>query len=334
MPIPLPKRQRERFPNRKQRISKRSQLSERVLPEQPFSTIFKVKELNYPEWENITSDLWILDTVRNGYKVEFDVVLQDEKIDKIISLGKIILQQKCVTERCFASFIGLVVHAFNAVSVGPLHNRNMERNKVETLNSCYGDFDSEIIITQESKLKFFEDFQNHLQMSSLDLGDLLQSSNTNILGENSLFGVFKGKPIPFDHLKRIPGFSLPNVVFKRFDKPELCVVKTMINYVLHTKDVRKTSSLFISYATFRKVSTSTLSRWLKTVLLLAGIDINIFKAHSFRGASTSAALTSGYSIKDIMATVNWTYAKTFYKFYYRECNNTGTKGFSSAVITG
>ncbi|XP_052098559.1 uncharacterized protein LOC127733257 [Mytilus californianus] len=131
-----------------------------------------------------------------------------------------------------------------------------------------------------------------------------------------------------------PGFSLPNVVFKRFDKPELCVVKTMINYVLRTKDVRKTSSLFISYATFRKVSTSTLSRWLKTVLLLAGIDINIFKAHSFRCASTSAALASGCSIKDIMVTANWTCAKTFYKFYYRELNNTGTKDFSSAVITG
>ncbi|XP_071138453.1 uncharacterized protein [Mytilus edulis] len=48
-----------------------------------------------------------------------------------------------------------------------------------------------------------EDFQNHLQMSSLHLGDLLQSSNTNILGENSLFGVFEGKPIIFDHLKRM-----------------------------------------------------------------------------------------------------------------------------------
>ncbi|CAC5367588.1 unnamed protein product [Mytilus coruscus] len=338
--------------SRKQRISKRSQLSERVLPEQPFSTIVKVRELNYPEWENITSDLWILDIVRNGYKIEFDVVpqglsfmneihfplhkfeiisvevqkllakgtikevdslenqfisniflvpkkdgssrpvinlknvnnfvayhhfkqehlsfvldviqrddyltsidltdayfsisinndfkkylrfmwkghlyefqvlcsglasaprvftkvlkpvyaffrkngircmqkldelgfsinykkfvlisskrivffdliidtelfkifLTDEKIDKIISLGKIILQQKCVTVRCFASFIGLVVRAFNAVSVGPLHYRNMERNKVEALNSCYGDFDSEIIITQESKIEIF-----------------------------------------------------------------------------------------------------------------------------------------------------------------------------------
>ncbi|VDI23377.1 Hypothetical predicted protein [Mytilus galloprovincialis] len=85
----------------------------------------------------------------------FKIFLTDEKIDKIISLGKIILQQKCVTVRCFASFIGLVVHAFNAVSVGPLHYRNMERNKVGALNSCNGDFDSEIFITQESRTEIF-----------------------------------------------------------------------------------------------------------------------------------------------------------------------------------
>lgn len=63
-----------------------------------------------------------------------------------------------------------------------------------------------------------------------------------------------------------PGVCLPNVLFNSFDKPERCIVKTMINYVLRC--------LFISDATFRKVS--NLSRWLKTVLRLAGIDINIF----------------------------------------------------------
>ncbi|CAC5422247.1 unnamed protein product [Mytilus coruscus] len=34
------------------------------------------RELNYYEWENITNDLLILDTIRNGYKISFNVVPQ------------------------------------------------------------------------------------------------------------------------------------------------------------------------------------------------------------------------------------------------------------------
>ena len=62
--------------------------------------------------------------------VVFKNFLTEEKIDKIISLGKFILQQKSITIRCLASFIGLVVHAFYAVTFGPLYYRGLERNKM------------------------------------------------------------------------------------------------------------------------------------------------------------------------------------------------------------
>jgi hypothetical protein len=42
----------------------------------------------------------------------FKVFLTDGKVDKIISLGHSILQQKNIVIRCLASFIGLIVHAF------------------------------------------------------------------------------------------------------------------------------------------------------------------------------------------------------------------------------
>jgi hypothetical protein len=33
-----------------------------------------VRKLNHTEWLKITSDLWILDTVKSGYKIEFNPV--------------------------------------------------------------------------------------------------------------------------------------------------------------------------------------------------------------------------------------------------------------------
>lgn len=77
------------------------------------------------------------------------------------------------TQKCFASFIGVVVRAFNVVSVWPFHYRKMEWNKVDAVNSCYGDFDSEVIITQESNIKFDDLFK-----------DNLKSENEKLIGFN------------------------------------------------------------------------------------------------------------------------------------------------------
>ena len=127
-----------------------------------------------------------------------------------------------------------------------------------------------------------------------------------------------------------PGTSLSSVVLKQFVKPELCVVTTLKSYLNRTASVRKSNSLFVSYVNYNKVTTCTLARWLKTVLHLAGIDISIFKAHSFRGASTTAAFNAGCSLKDILSTANWTSARTFYKFYFKETVN--DKSFSHCVL--
>ena len=127
-----------------------------------------------------------------------------------------------------------------------------------------------------------------------------------------------------------PGIKQPSVVIKRYDKRELCVFKTLKHYILRTKDVRKTSSLLISYATFSGVTTSTLARWLRTVLDLAGIDTTIFKAHSYRGASTTAAYNAGCSVNNILNTANWSNAKTFRKFYYKE--TVSDKSFGDCVL--
>jgi hypothetical protein len=43
------------------------------------------------------------------------------------------------------------VHAFYAVTFGPLHYRNLERNKVSALKNSFGNFESIVFINEDSK---------------------------------------------------------------------------------------------------------------------------------------------------------------------------------------
>lgn len=135
--------------------------------------------------------------------------------------------------------------------------------------------------------------------------------------------------------------KINNVVYRvkidKFEQKELCPVYTLKFYLDKTKECRKCKNLLISFRTFNKITTSTLARWLKSVLSLSGIDSSKFKAHSYRGAATSAAFMSGVTLNDIMKTANWQSARTFKKFYLRDKiqdapeTNFAEKVFSSHV---
>ena len=49
----------------------------------------------------------------------------------------------------------------------------------------------------------------------------------------------------------------------------------------------------------------------------AGIDTSIFKAHSVRSASTSAASTQGVTTEDILGAADWSTESSFQRFYYK-----------------
>ena len=100
----------------------------------------------------------------------------------------------------------------------------------------------------------------------------------------------------------------------------ICPRSHLIEYVARTEKLRvNTQQLFVSYCKPHKgVSSSTLARWIKTVLEKFGIDTNIFKAHSTRSAATSEAFFSGASVKEILSSANWSKEKTFSKFYNRQ----------------
>ena len=85
----------------------------------------------------------------------------------------------------------------------------------------------------------------------------------------------------------------------------LCPMHTVLHYLDRTKPLRKSQQVFVSYVTHAPVTTCTIARWLKYVLSASGIDISVFQAHSFRSASTSAALSKGCSLKMILDTADW-----------------------------
>lgn len=119
-----------------------------------------------------------------------------------------------------------------------------------------------------------------------------------------------------------PGKPTSELCYSRFlDDPLICPVETLERYLEATKVIRVVPSkqqLFLSFVKpHNPVSTSTIARWLKTVLAEAGIERQ-FKAHSVRGAAVSAAFMKGMSVSDIMKMANWSSDHMFKKHYFRQ----------------
>ena len=109
----------------------------------------------------------------------------------------------------------------------------------------------------------------------------------------------------------------------------LCVVDCLKEYERRTrlfrpKDPTKPNKLLLSYIKpYKSISAESLSRWIRDILSRAGIDTNIFKAHSVRGASASAC-NKGIPLEDILRLADWSTDSTFRRFYYRPQYNPNT----------
>ena len=82
------------------------------------------------------------------------------------------------------------------------------------------------------------------------------------------------------------------------------------------------------------MTSSTIARWLKICLSEAGIDTEIFKAHSVRGASSSKAATAGGTTADILQAADWSSESTFQKYYHHPILEQKDKSaFGRAVLS-
>ena len=70
--------------------------------------------------------------------------------------------------------------------------------------------------------------------------------------------------------------------------------------------LRDVKQLLIIYSKrYKAVSPDSLSRWIKTTLVLAGVDTSKYSAHSKRSASTSAAKRNSVSFAITMKIAGW-----------------------------
>ena len=67
-----------------------------------------------------------------------------------------------------------------------------------------------------------------------------------------------------------------------------------------------------------EIHSSTVSRWIKEILKETRVDVDVFKGHSTRSASTSKACLSGISVDDILSRRSWSNEFTWQKFYHKQ----------------
>ena len=80
---------------------------------------------------------------------------------------------------------------------------------------------------------------------------------------------------------------------------------------------------------YKPVCSSTIARWLKSLMGKAGIDIGTFKAYLVRSASTSAAPAAGATTSDVLKAADWSSEAVFQKFYHKPTRN---NQFGMAVL--
>ena len=114
----------------------------------------------------------------------------------------------------------------------------------------------------------------------------------------------------------------------------LCPWQTLQAYEQKTEAFRggeEQMRLFLAVVRPHKpVCSSTLARWLRSLVDKAGIDTSIFKAHSTRDAVASAAPAADITVADILKAADWSSESVFTMFYYKPFRS---GAFGEAVLS-
>ena len=122
------------------------------------------------------------------------------------------------------------------------------------------------------------------------------------------------------------GDPLDTIIFRPYnDCRRLCVVRALKRYVQVTGGFRKHQQLLLSFQKpHLPISRDTLSRWTLATMRMAGIDVNKYKGHSTRGASTSAAKRLGVNVALILRQASWRSAQSFANYYDKSLDKDST----------
>ena len=154
-------------------------------------------------------------------------------------------------------------------------------------------------------------FQRVQTLASLCITDIIRSEDNKTV-------VFRLSQV----LKHSRRGSLGLITLNQFDTdPRLCVVKCLNMYLQKTQEIRHShcdNLIITTIPPFAKASSQTIARWVKETLSLAGVDTDLFKAHSVRGASTSKLFQLHTPIGEIMKKADWKSECVFRKFYNKD----------------
>ena len=103
----------------------------------------------------------------------------------------------------------------------------------------------------------------------------------------------------------------------------MCVYVGLTEYLVRTRDLRigygGGSLILFSYVMpHGHVARDTISRWIGTVLDMAGIDSKVYGGGSVRAASVSKARANAVPVATIMEKAGWSREGTFARFYDKE----------------
>lgn len=125
-----------------------------------------------------------------------------------------------------------------------------------------------------------------------------------------------------------PGKHLDLLTVKAYAPDRrLCPLTVLLEYLKRTVKLRKSERLLVGIIKpHGSVSSATVARWIKTVMIYSGVDTKLFSAHSTRGASTSKAAFDNVPITSIMKTAGWSQEQTFARYYNKPISNAGKFG--------
>ena len=115
----------------------------------------------------------------------------------------------------------------------------------------------------------------------------------------------------------------------------LCAVFVLKEYLKRTETLRGNNKcLFISHMKpHGPVARDTVSRWLKSVMISAGVDTSVYKPYSIRSAAVSKAKSNSVPVHDILSTAGWSSEKTYAKFYDKPIDSNTSDRFTNAVLS-
>lgn len=162
-------------------------------------------------------------------------------------------------------------------------------------------------------------------LSNIDLNNIIFKPDQIVIQISK--AIKTSRPNSYQPLLKLPYYD---------NKPEICPARTISCYKDKTDNLRESTntSLFVSYRKpHRKVTSQTLSHWIKEMLHRSGIDTSVFSSHSTRHASTSKAKALGVNVDVIRKTAGWSASSSvFARFYNRDIVSNENDCFATSIL--